>query len=87
MGKISSQGVFAFWLLRLTCLSRPLSCIGYRSEGLQVRDLLHVDGLVELIDLQLDGPRARWNGFLGNVGSRRAGQPLAAPDDHESAAG
>ena len=52
-------------------LERPLSYIGYGGEGLQVRDLLHVDDLIELIDLQLGDPD-RWNGFVGNVGGGRA---------------
>ena len=68
MGKVD-QGVFTFWLLH-HMLERPLSYIGYGGEGLQVRDLLHVDDLVELIDLQLAEPE-RWSGFVGNVGGGR----------------
>ena len=68
MGKVD-QGVFTFWLLH-HLLGRPLSYIGYGGEGLQVRDLLHVDDLVELIDLQLADPE-RWSGFVGNVGGGR----------------
>jgi len=68
MGKVD-QGVFTFWLLH-HLLGRPLSYIGYGGEGLQVRDLLHVDDLVELIDSQLADPE-RWSGFVGNVGGGR----------------
>ena len=68
MGKVD-QGVFTFWLLH-HLLGRPLSYIGYGGDGLQVRDLLHVDDLVELIDLQLADPE-RWSGFVGNVGGGR----------------
>ena len=35
-----------------------------------MRDLLHVDDLVELIDPQLADPE-RWSGFVGNVGGGR----------------
>ena len=43
------QGVFTFWLLRHH-FGRPLTYIGYGGAGRQVRDLLHVDDLVDLID-------------------------------------
>ena len=35
-----------------------------------MRDLLHIDDLVELIDEQLSDPE-RWNGSVGNVGGGR----------------
>ena len=50
MGKVD-QGVFTFWLLHHH-FERPLRYIGYGGSGKQVRDLLHVDDLVELIDEQ-----------------------------------
>jgi CDP-paratose 2-epimerase len=68
MGKVD-QGVFTYWLLAHH-FERPLTYIGYGGTGHQVRDLLHVDDLVELIDAQLGHPD-RWNGFLGNVGGGR----------------
>jgi CDP-paratose 2-epimerase len=68
MGKVD-QGVFTYWLLAHH-FGRPLSYIGYGGSGLQVRDLLHVDDLVDLVDRQLADPAA-WNGFLGNVGGGR----------------
>jgi CDP-paratose 2-epimerase len=68
MGKVD-QGVFTYWLLaHLT--GRPLKYIGYGGKGKQVRDLLHVDDLVELIDLQLSAPD-EWNGRTLNVGGGR----------------
>jgi CDP-paratose 2-epimerase len=68
MGKVD-QGVFTFWLLHHH-FHRPLTYIGYGGTGHQVRDLLHVDDLIELVDSQLvDGER--WNGFVGNVGGGR----------------
>jgi len=68
MGRVD-QGVFTFWLLHHH-FGRPLTYIGYGGTGRQVRDLLHVDDLVELVDDQLSDPR-RWNGFVGNVGGGR----------------
>jgi CDP-paratose 2-epimerase len=68
MGKVD-QGVFTYWLLAHH-FARPLSYIGYGGGGLQVRDLLHVDDLVELVDRQLGDP-AGWDGFVGNVGGGR----------------
>jgi CDP-paratose 2-epimerase len=68
MGKVD-QGVFAFWVFHHH-FGLPLSYIGYGGEGKQVRDLLHVDDLVELIDDQLGDP-AGWAGFVGNVGGGR----------------
>src|SRR3954464_15042340 len=68
MGKVD-QGVFTYWLLaHLT--GRPLKYIGYGGAGKQVRDLLHVDDLVELIERQLSAPD-EWNGRTLNVGGGR----------------
>ena len=80
MGKVD-QGVFTFWLLHHH-FGRPLTYIGYGGAGQQVRDLLHVADLVELVDLQLADPE-RWDGFVGNVGGGREVQPLAARDDRD----
>jgi len=65
MGKVD-QGVFTHWVLS-HYFSRPLRYIGYGGSGKQVRDLLFVDDLVDLIEEQLLQPAA-WNGFNGNVG-------------------
>jgi CDP-paratose 2-epimerase len=65
MGKVD-QGVFTFWVLSHR-LGRPLQYIGYRGSGKQVRDLLHIDDAVDLIERQLLGPE-EWAGFTGNVG-------------------
>jgi CDP-paratose 2-epimerase len=65
MGKVD-QGVFTHWMLA-HCFGRPLSYIGYAGSGKQVRDLLHVDDLVELLDEQLSAPE-RWDGVTANVG-------------------
>ena len=68
MGKVD-QGVFAFWLFHHH-FGLPLSYIGYGGAGKQVRDLLHIDDLVELVDEQLGDPEG-WAGFVGNVGGGR----------------
>jgi CDP-paratose 2-epimerase len=68
MGKVD-QGVFTYWMLAHH-FGRELSYIGYGANGKQVRDLLHVEDLVELLDDQLRDPEG-WDGFLGNVGGGR----------------
>ena len=70
MGKVD-QGVFTFWMLAHR-LGRPLRYIGFGGGGKQVRDLLHVEDLVELIDEQLGAPD-RWDGTTVNVGGGREG--------------
>jgi CDP-paratose 2-epimerase len=68
MGKVD-QGVFAHWLLSHR-FGLPLSYVGYGGEGKQVRDLLHVEDLAELIDAQLSDPES-WDGAVVNVGGGR----------------
>ena len=68
MGKVD-QGVFSWWLLSHR-FGRPLTYIGYGGSGKQVRDLLHVDDLVDLVDEQLGDPE-RWSGVTANVGGGR----------------
>ena len=68
MGKVD-QGVFSHWLLS-HYFERPLSYIGYGGTGRQVRDLLHVDDLIGLLDEQLGDPD-RWSGVTANVGGGR----------------
>ncbi len=68
MGKVD-QGVFAWWLLSHH-FGRPLAYIGFDGTGKQVRDLLHIDDLVDLVDEQLAEP-ARWSGITANVGGGR----------------
>ncbi|MBI5105925.1 MAG: NAD-dependent epimerase/dehydratase family protein [Solirubrobacterales bacterium] len=70
MGKVD-QGVFTHWVLSHV-FDRPLKYIGYGGTGKQVRDLLHVDDLVDLVELQLT-ERERWAGQTFNVGGGRDG--------------
>jgi CDP-paratose 2-epimerase len=68
MGKVD-QGVFTYWMLAHH-FQRPLSYIGFGGTGKQVRDLLHVEDLLELVDEQLGDPK-RWAGVTVNVGGGR----------------
>jgi len=65
MGKVD-QGVVALWVMR-HYFGKPLKYIGYGGAGKQVRDMLHVDDLCDLIEEQL-ADFERWDGWLGNVG-------------------
>jgi CDP-paratose 2-epimerase len=65
MGKVD-QGVFTHWALSHH-FGRALRYIGFGGSGKQVRDLMHVADLVELIDEQLGAPEA-WAGVTVNVG-------------------
>jgi len=68
MGKVD-QGVFTHWMLA-HCFRNPLSYIGFGGHGKQVRDLLHVEDLVDLVERQLLDP-ASWDGRVVNVGGGR----------------
>jgi CDP-paratose 2-epimerase len=70
MGKVD-QGVFTYWMAA-HYFGRPLTYIGYGGTGKQVRDLLHVDDLVDLLDDQLGRPD-HWDGVVANVGGGRDG--------------
>jgi CDP-paratose 2-epimerase len=68
MGKVD-QGVFTHWMLAHR-FRNPLSYIGFGGNGKQVRDLLHVEDLVDLVERQLLDPDA-WDGRTVNVGGGR----------------
>jgi CDP-paratose 2-epimerase len=68
MGKVD-QGVFTHWMLSHH-FGVPLSYIGFGARGKQVRDLLHVEDLVDLVERQLLDPD-RWDGARFNVGGGR----------------
>jgi CDP-paratose 2-epimerase len=65
MGKVD-QGVFTYWMLAHH-FQRPLEYIGFGGTGKQVRDLLHVADLLDLVEEQLAEPE-RWAGATVNVG-------------------
>jgi CDP-paratose 2-epimerase len=68
MGKVD-QGVFTHWMLAHR-FGNPLTYIGFGGKGKQVRDLLHVEDLVDLVERQLLDP-AQWDGATVNVGGGR----------------
>ena len=51
--------------------NRPLNYIGFGGAGKQVRDVLHVEDLLDLLELQLSAPE-RWDGVTVNVGGGRS---------------
>lgn len=68
MGRVD-QGVFTHWMLAHH-FGNPLTYIGFGGEGKQVRDLLHVEDLVDLVERQLLAPD-EWDGRTVNVGGGR----------------
>jgi CDP-paratose 2-epimerase len=69
MAKVD-QGIFTYWLLA-HYFGRPLEYLGFGGTGKQVRDVLHVDDLVDLLDDQLARPD-HWHGVTANVGGGRS---------------
>jgi CDP-paratose 2-epimerase len=67
-GKVD-QGVFTLWMLA-HYFKKNLNYIGFGGKGKQVRDMLHVDDLFELIDLQAQSLN-KINGKVYNVGGGR----------------
>lgn len=65
MGKVD-QGVITLWVAR-HCFGKPLKYTGFGGQGKQVRDLLHVDDLFDLLVRQLQSPSC-WDGRIYNVG-------------------
>jgi CDP-paratose 2-epimerase len=69
LGKVD-QGVFTYWMLAHH-FRRPLQYIGFGGHGKQVRDMLHVEDLLDLLEEQLHDPSG-WDGATVNVGGGRA---------------
>jgi CDP-paratose 2-epimerase len=61
MGK-TDQGVVTLWMAK-HYWNQSLKYIGYGGKGKQVRDILHVDDLVDLVDLQIH----KIEKFLGKI--------------------
>lgn len=68
MGKVD-QGVLTLWVARHH-FRRPLRYLGFGGSGKQVRDVLHVDDLFELVWKQLQRS-GDWRGEVYNVGGGR----------------
>lgn len=69
MGKVD-QGFFVFWVMR-HLYGGQLSYTGFGGTGYQVRDVLHVADLSDLVSRQIDG-LDRYSGRTFNVGGGRA---------------
>lgn len=65
MGK-TDQGVVTLWMAK-HYWNQSLKYIGYGGTGKQVRDILHVDDLVDLVDLQIHEIE-KFEGKIYNVG-------------------
>jgi CDP-paratose 2-epimerase len=70
MGKVD-QGFVSLWAARHLWGSQ-LSYTGFGGAGLQVRDVLHVQDLCDLVDRQIDRVD-EWSGAVLNVGGGVAG--------------
>ncbi len=68
MGKID-QGVVVLWMARHFWKGK-LGYIGFGGEGLQVRDMLHVKDLFDLLDIQINNI-STYKGEIFNVGGGR----------------
>lgn len=68
MGKVD-QGVVTFWLAQ-HLFHRELRYLGFGGSGKQVRDLLHVADLANLLDVQMRADES-WDGSIYNVGGGR----------------
>lgn len=69
MGKVD-QGVITHWVASHV-FGRPLRYVGYGGLGKQVRDVLHVDDLLELVDAQI-AVVDTLDGGIFNVGGGRS---------------
>lgn len=67
-GKVD-QGIFTFMLLS-HYFKKKIKYIGFGAKGKQVRDLLHINDLFELIDIQA-GSLKKINGNIYNAGGGR----------------
>lgn len=65
-GKVD-QGVFTLWMLAHYFKKENLKYIGFRGSGKQVRDLLHIEDLFNLVDMELKNMN-RVNGKIYNAG-------------------
>jgi CDP-paratose 2-epimerase len=68
MGKVD-QGFVVLWAAR-HLFGQPLTYIGFGGDGLQVRDVLHIADLFELIKIEVAG-LSRLSGSVFNVGGGR----------------
>jgi CDP-paratose 2-epimerase len=69
LGKVD-QGVFTYWIAN-HYFNKPLRYIGFGGQGKQVRDLLHIDDLADLVEKQLVQLH-KFRGQVFNVGGGRS---------------
>lgn len=69
MGKVD-QGIVALWVAHHT-MNKPLAYIGFGGTGKQVRDILHVDDLFNLLLLQLNHIE-KFSGKIYNAGGGKS---------------
>lgn len=65
MGKVD-QGVFTYWLLS-HYFENSLEYIGFEGTGKQVRDVVHIDDIVDLVQIQLENMESL-SGDVFNIG-------------------
>lgn len=65
MGK-TDQGVVTLWMAK-HYWKQPLTYIGFGGEGKQVRDILHIEDAIDLIELQIHRPEL-FSGKIFNAG-------------------
>jgi CDP-paratose 2-epimerase len=68
MGRVD-QGFVALWAAR-HLWGTGLSYTGFGGDGRQVRDVLHIDDFLDLVELQVER-RGDWDGAVLNVGGGR----------------
>ncbi len=80
MGRVD-QGFLSLWVARHV-FRKPLKYIGFGGSGKQVRDVLHIDDLCDLVQLHLSEPSA-WDGRTYSVGGgRRVSTSLLELTEH-----
>ncbi|NLN91896.1 MAG: NAD-dependent epimerase/dehydratase family protein [Candidatus Hydrogenedens sp.] len=70
LGRVD-QGILAFWIAAHV-YERPLSYIGFGGQGKQLRDMLHIQDLTELVLKQVS-QIDKWDGRPLNAGGGREG--------------
>lgn len=68
MGKID-QGFMALWVAHHV-YGQPLSYIGFGGKGKQVRDVLHIDDVLDILLLQIENMKS-YSGSVFNIGGGR----------------
>lgn len=62
----SDQGVITLWMAR-HIFNKPLSYIGFEGSGKQVRDMIHIDDVYDILHLQMQ-KMGKFDGEIYNIG-------------------